>query len=137
MQKVSGIKIFTQSLLVHRQPWRSESTRVSDMELLAKTVNGFRPLTTFAESSVLDVWLGSGYAFGGVLEDRLSGIIGTSFLLSTLSMKGTAFFALLGKLTLHYRAPISQLHFQVTAFLSSSLSNHRRFWEPAISRMAF
>ena len=133
MQKVSGIKIFTQSLLVHRQPWRSESTRVSDMELLAKIVNGFRPLTTFAESSVLDVWLGS----GGVLEDRLSGIIGTSFLLSTLSMKGTAFFALLGKLTLHYRAPISQLHFQVTAFLSSSLSNHRRFWEPAISRMAF
>ena len=40
----------------------SESSRASDTELFAKMVNGSRPLTTFAESLFLDVWLGFGYA---------------------------------------------------------------------------
>ena len=35
---------------------------MSDIGLFAKVVNSSRPLTTFAESSFLDVWLGSGYA---------------------------------------------------------------------------
>ena len=33
----------------------SESSRASATELFAKVVNGSRPLTTFAESSFLDV----------------------------------------------------------------------------------
>ena len=32
------------------------------MELFGKIVNGFSPLTIFAKSYVLDVWLGSEYA---------------------------------------------------------------------------
>ena len=39
----------------------SDSSWVSDMELFAKVVNGSKPLTTFAETSFLDVWLGAGY----------------------------------------------------------------------------
>ena len=39
----------------------SESSRASDMELFVKIVNNSRLLTTFAESSFLEVWLGSGY----------------------------------------------------------------------------
>ena len=38
--------------------------------LFAKIVNGSLPLSIFAESSILDVWLGFGYteaATGGVL----------------------------------------------------------------------
>ena len=54
----------------------SKPSRASDMELFAKIFNGFEPLTNFAESSILNVSLGSGYASGGLLEDRLSGIIG-------------------------------------------------------------
>ena len=32
------------------------------MELFANLVNGFQPLSSFAEVSILDVWLGSDYA---------------------------------------------------------------------------
>ena len=33
----------------------SEPNQTSEMELSAKIVNGFQPLTIFAESSILDV----------------------------------------------------------------------------------
>ena len=36
-------------------------SRASNMELLAKIVNGWKPFTVFAKSSILDVWLGSEY----------------------------------------------------------------------------
>ena len=39
-----------------------ELRQTSQMELLAKVVNGFQPLTVFARNSVLDVWEGSEYA---------------------------------------------------------------------------
>ena len=35
------------------------------MEIFAKIVNGFQPLTIFAKSSILDVLQGSEYASGG------------------------------------------------------------------------
>ena len=37
----------------------SEPNQTSKMELLVKLINGFQPLTNFAESSVLHIWLGS------------------------------------------------------------------------------
>ena len=40
----------------------SEPSRISQMELFAKIVNGFQPLTIFARSSILDVRLGFEYA---------------------------------------------------------------------------
>ena len=40
----------------------SEPSRTSKMELFAKIVKGFLPLTTFAKTSILDVPLGSEYA---------------------------------------------------------------------------
>ena len=40
----------------------SEASRTSKMELIAKIVNGWKPLTVFAKRFILDVWLGSEYA---------------------------------------------------------------------------
>ena len=40
----------------------SELCQIYTMKLFAKTVNGYKPLTIFAESSILDVWQGSEYA---------------------------------------------------------------------------
>ena len=37
------------------------------MEIFAKIVNGFQPLTIFAKSCILDVLQGSEYASGGVV----------------------------------------------------------------------
>ena len=37
----------------------SELCQIYTMKLFAKTVNGYKPLTIFAESSILDVWQGS------------------------------------------------------------------------------
>ena len=37
----------------------SEPIQTSKMELFGKIVNGFSPLTIFAKSYILDVWLGS------------------------------------------------------------------------------
>ena len=44
---------------------QSEPIQTSEMELLAKTLNGFQSIfhTTFAKSSILDVWLVSKYPF--------------------------------------------------------------------------
>ena len=33
-----------------------EPSQTSKMELFAKRVNGFQPLTIFAKSSILDIW---------------------------------------------------------------------------------
>ena len=41
-----------------------ESIQTSKMELFAVIVHGFQPLTIFARSFILDVWLGSEYASG-------------------------------------------------------------------------
>ena len=41
-----------------------EFSQASKMKPFAKLFNGFKPLTTFAKTSVLDVWLGSEYASG-------------------------------------------------------------------------
>ena len=55
----------------------------------------------FVESSFLDFWLGSGFASGGVLEDKISDIIGKlQAFCFQLYLKGTSPFTLLGKLTL-------------------------------------
>ena len=40
----------------------SELSQKSKMELFAKIVNGWKLLTNFAKSSILDTWLGSEYA---------------------------------------------------------------------------
>ena len=40
----------------------SEASQTSKMELFAKSVTSFQPLTVFAKYSILDVWLGSEYA---------------------------------------------------------------------------
>ena len=40
----------------------SEPSRTSEIKHVAKIVNGFQPLTIFAECSILDVRLGSEYA---------------------------------------------------------------------------
>ena len=40
----------------------SEHSQTSKIELFSKIVNGFPPLTILTKSSILDVWLGSGYA---------------------------------------------------------------------------
>ena len=42
----------------------SEPCQTSKMELFLKIINGRKPLTIFAKSSILDVWLGSERAFG-------------------------------------------------------------------------
>ena len=42
----------------------SEPCQTYKMELFAKIFNGFPPLTVLAKSSILDIWLGSKYAFG-------------------------------------------------------------------------
>ena len=39
----------------------SEPSQTSKMEILLKIVNVIKSLTFFAESSILDVWLGSKY----------------------------------------------------------------------------
>ena len=39
----------------------SEPCLRSKMELFAKIVNSFQPVTIFAKSSILDIWLGSEY----------------------------------------------------------------------------
>ena len=41
-----------------------EPCQTSKMELFANIVNGFQPLTVFANSYILDVWQGSEYALG-------------------------------------------------------------------------
>ena len=41
-----------------------EFSQASKMKPFAKLVNGFKPLTTFAKTSILDLWLGSEYASG-------------------------------------------------------------------------
>ena len=53
----------------------------------AKIVNGSRPLSTFAESSFLDVWLGSGYArfFVHPWCDRIPGFASPNKLLQKLN----------------------------------------------------
>ena len=40
----------------------SESSQTSKMELFAKKINGFQPVTIFAKNSTLDARLGSEYA---------------------------------------------------------------------------
>ena len=40
----------------------SEASQAPKMELFAKILEGFQPLTVFEKNSVLDVWLGSEYA---------------------------------------------------------------------------
>ena len=40
----------------------SEPYQTSKMERFARVVNAFKPLTIFAERSILDVWQGSEYA---------------------------------------------------------------------------
>ena len=39
-----------------------EPSQTSKMKLFVKTVNGLQPLTNFAKSSILDIWLGIEYA---------------------------------------------------------------------------
>ena len=41
----------------------SEPSQTSEMELFAEIDNSIRPLTIFAKSSILNIWLGSEYAF--------------------------------------------------------------------------
>ena len=41
----------------------SEPSRTSKMELFAEIVNGWNVLTIFAKNFILDVWMGSEYAF--------------------------------------------------------------------------
>ena len=41
-----------------------EPLQTSKLELFAKIVNGFKPLTVFSKSSILDVSSGSKYASG-------------------------------------------------------------------------
>ena len=40
----------------------SESSQTSKMKFFAKTVNGWKSVTIFAKSSILDVLVGSGYS---------------------------------------------------------------------------
>ena len=47
-----------------RREGYSKPNQTSKMYLMAKTFNGFLPLTIFAKSSILDVWLGSECASG-------------------------------------------------------------------------
>ena len=46
----------------------SEPSQTSKMELFAKLVKGFLPLTVFAKSYILDIWLGFEDAY--VLADK-------------------------------------------------------------------
>ena len=43
-----------------------EPCQTSKIECLTKKVNRFKPLTIFTKQSILDVWQGSGYAFGSL-----------------------------------------------------------------------
>ena len=52
--------VFAQKLLTKVY---SEPSQISETELFVETINGEKPLTTSAQSSILDVWLGSEYAF--------------------------------------------------------------------------
>ena len=42
--------------------------QISKIELLAKIVKGFQPVTIFTKSSFLGVWLGSEYTFLAINE---------------------------------------------------------------------
>ena len=64
-----------------------ESSRVTDKDLFAKVVNGYRSLITFAESSFLDAWLSSGYIgfFVHPWCDRDPGFVSPEILLEKVS----------------------------------------------------
>ena len=51
--------VFAQQLLMKVY---SEPSQISETELFVEIINGEKPLTTSAQSSILDVWLGSEYA---------------------------------------------------------------------------
>ena len=54
------VSLFLQILVRRRRDLAyAEHSQASKMELLPKIVIGWKPLTIFAKSSVLDVWLGS------------------------------------------------------------------------------
>ena len=54
------VSLFLQILVRRRRDLAyAEQSQASKMELLPKIVIGWKPLTIFAKSSVLDVWLGS------------------------------------------------------------------------------
>ena len=52
-------KDFSQLNLTYLLEAYSEPNRTSKMELFAKLVKGFQQLNFFAQSSILDIWLGS------------------------------------------------------------------------------
>ena len=69
-RKKMGPKFFNctfQYLEKWRRAFSKQTSQTTKMDLLAKIVNGWKPLTIFAKPFILDVWLGSEYA-----SDRLS-----------------------------------------------------------------
>ena len=56
------LRLFLTILLVQKAEAYLKSCQTSRMELLVKIVNGWKPLSIFAKSSILDVWHGFEYA---------------------------------------------------------------------------
>ena len=52
-----------------------ELSQTSKMEFFAKIVHGFQPLIIFAKSCILDVWLGSEYAWVVIRDIRKMGLL--------------------------------------------------------------
>ena len=46
-----------------------EPNQISTMKIFVKTVSGWKPLTNFAKSSILDFWMGSKYASVNYMEE--------------------------------------------------------------------
>ena len=58
-----GLTDFKKNNTTSRPEAYSKTSQTSKIELFKKIVNGWKPLTIFAKSFILDVLLGSGHTF--------------------------------------------------------------------------
>ena len=66
-----------------------QSSNASNMDLFAKKIDGWKLLTIFAKSSILDVWRNSDYASEGYLTTSLLDIILMLFVRTQIWVSGT------------------------------------------------
>ena len=111
----------------------SDSRRTSKMELIAKIVNGLKPLTTFAISSILDVRLGPEYIL--VWLCTLVSCI-SSYIAGWVHLKCNSVNYFLQDITLFYGGSFfSRKHFFINLLerdlwdLSIHLADHLMNWE--------